>query len=249
LGLFQYAVSEWVEPLSWQSINRKIEKNIKKDWRFEMKIKWFGQACFIITSENGTKILADPYNDMFGYKLPEIEADIVSTSHDHRDHNNINAVNSNFVHINKTGWFTEHGIEIKGVKTFHDKVSGAERGNNIIYNFKIDEINICHCGDLGHILNADHVEEIGNVDILLIPVGGGYTIDAIDAVEVMKKLNPTIVIPMHYRTEALGEMGHLFAKVDDFISVSGLKAKEYSELELNKETIKDYSGIAVLKYD
>lgn len=214
-----------------------------------MKIKWFGHSCFIITSENGTKILTDPYNDMLGYKLPEIKADIVSTSHNHSDHNNINAVNSNFVHINETGSFSEHGIEIKGVETFHDKVSGAEKGKNIIYNFEIDGINICHCGDLGHILNSDYAEEIGNVDILLIPVGGGYTIDALDAVKVTKQLKPTIIIPMHYRTEALGEMGHLFAEVDEFVLASGLKAKEYSELELNKETLKDNSGIAVLKYN
>ncbi|ELC8441685.1 MBL fold metallo-hydrolase [Clostridium perfringens] len=214
-----------------------------------MKIKWFGHSCFIITSENGTKILTDPYNDMLGYKLPEIKADIVSTSHNHSDHNNINAVNSNFVHINETGCFSEHGIEIKGVETFHDKFSGAEKGKNIIYNFKVDGINICHCGDLGHILNSDYAEEIGNVDILLIPVGGGYTIDALDAVKVTKQLKPTIIIPMHYRTKALGEMGHLFDEVDEFVLASGLKAKEYSELELNKETLKDNSGIAVLKYD
>lgn len=214
-----------------------------------MKIKWVGHSCFIITSENGTKILTDPYNDMLGYKLPEIKADIVSTSHNHSDHNNINAVNSNFVHINETGSFSEHGIEINGVETFHDKVSGAEKGKNIIYNFEIDGINICHCGDLGHILNSDYAEEIGNVDILLIPVGGGYTIDALDAVKVTKQLKPTIIIPMHYRTEALGEMGHLFAKVDEFILASELKAKEYSELELNKEILKDNSGVAVLKYN
>lgn len=214
-----------------------------------MKIKWFGHSCFIITSENGTKILTDPYNDMMGYKLPEIKADIVSTSHNHRDHNNINAVNSKFVHINEAGCFLEHGIEIKGVETFHDKVLGAEKGKNIIYNFKVDGINICHCGDLGHILNSDYIEEIGNVDILLLPVGGGYTIGSLDAVKVRSQLKPTIVIPMHYKTEALGEMGHLFAKVDDFILASGLNAREYTELELNKETIKDYSGIAVLKYN
>lgn len=214
-----------------------------------MKIKWFGHSCFIITSENGIKILIDPYNDMLGYKLPEIKADIVSTSHNHSDHNNINAVTSNFVHISETGLFSEYGIEIKGVETFHDKVLGGEKGKNIIYNFKVDGINICHCGDLGHILNSHYVEEIGNVDILLIPVGGGYTIDALDAVKVTKELKPKIIIPMHYRTEALGEKGNLFAKVDEFILASGLKAKEYSELELNKATLKDYSGIAVLKYN
>ncbi|WP_297417952.1 MBL fold metallo-hydrolase [Clostridium sp.] len=214
-----------------------------------MKIKWFGQSCFMITSENGTKILMDPFNKMLGYKLPEIEANIVSTSHEHGDHNNIRAVKSTFIHINESGEFSKDGIEIKGVQTFHDKVSGTKRGKNIIYNFKVDGINICHCGDLGHTLNSNLMKEIGNVDILLLPVGGRATIDAIDAVTVMKQLNPIVVIPMHYRTKALGIFGFLFAKVDKFISASGLKVKEHAVLEFNQGNINDYSGIVVLKYD
>lgn len=214
-----------------------------------MKIKWFGQSCFMITSENGTKIVTDPYNKMLGYKLPEIESNIVSTSHEHSDHNNVKAVKGNFVHINESGEFSKDGIEIKGVKTFHDKASGAKRGKNTIYNFKVDGINICHCGDLGHTLDSNLVKEIGNVDILLLPVGGRATIDAIDAVTVMKQLNPIVVIPMHYRTKALGLIGYIFSKVDKFITASGLKAKEYDVLELNQGNINDYSGIVVLKYD
>jgi L-ascorbate metabolism protein UlaG (beta-lactamase superfamily) len=146
-----------------------------------MKIKWFGQSCFMITSQNGTKVLTDPFNNMWGYKLPEIEANIVSKSYNHSDHNNINSVKSNFLCINQSGVFSKDGIEIKGVKTFHDKVSGSKRGKNTVYNFKIDEINICHCGDLGHILNPNQIEEIGTVDILLLPVGGLVTINAFDA--------------------------------------------------------------------
>ena len=215
-----------------------------------MKIKWFGQSCFMITSRSGIKVLTDPYKKMLGYKLPEeMEANIVSTSHNHSDHNNINAVKSGFVHINEPSDFSEHGIEIKGVQTFHDKTCGSKRGKNTVYNFNIDDINICHCGDLGHVLNSDQIEEIGNVDILLLPVGGSATINAFDAVKVMKQLNPTIVIPMHYRTKALGLVGYIFGKVDKFISASGLKVKEYEEIELNKANIKDYSGVVVLKYD
>ncbi|MDR3596083.1 MBL fold metallo-hydrolase [Clostridium sp.] len=214
-----------------------------------MEIKWYGQSCFMITSKNGTKILTDPYKKMLGYKLPEIEANIVSTSHNHGDHNNIKAVKGDFIHINELGGFSKDGIEIKGVQTFHDKASGAKRGKNTIYNFKIDGLNVCHCGDIGHTLDFNLVKEIGNVDILLLPVGGRATIDAIDAVNVMKQLNPIVVIPMHYRTKALGIFGFLFAKVDKFISASGLKVKEHGVLELNQENINDYSGIVVLKYD
>lgn len=135
------------------------------------------------------------------------------------------------------------------METFHDKVSGAKKWENIIYNFKIDEINVCHCGNLGHILNSEQVDEIGNVDILILPVGGEVTIDAFDAVKVMKQLNPIMVIPMHYRTKALGEIGLIFDDVYKSISASELRANEYAELNLNKETIKNHLGIAVLKYD
>ncbi|MBP2630371.1 MAG: putative Zn-dependent hydrolase [Firmicutes bacterium] len=214
-----------------------------------MKIKWFGQSCFMITSENGTKLVTDPYVNMLGYKLPEFEASIVTTSHNHKDHNNISAVKGSFEHIQGSGVFSKDGIKIKGVATFHDKVSGAKRGKNTVYTFNIDGIDVCHCGDLGHILSSNQIEELGNVDILLLPIGGVATINATNAVQVAKQLNPTTIIPMHYRTKALGILGYILCSVDKFISISGMKAKEYSELELNEANIKYYSGIAVLKYN
>jgi L-ascorbate metabolism protein UlaG (beta-lactamase superfamily) len=217
-----------------------------------MKIKWFGQSCFLITAENGKKILTDPFKNMLGYKLPEIEADIVSTSHNHSDHNNISAVKSSFIHINELGAFTKNDIAIKGVETFHDKASGAKKGKNTVYNFTIDGIHVCHLGDLGHVLSSNQIQEIGTVDILLLPVGGGPTIGATDAVQVMKQLNPAIVIPMHYRTKALGLFGFLFETVDKFISVSGLHVTKCKELEINKVDItasKEYPEIVILEYD
>jgi Predicted Zn-dependent hydrolases of the beta-lactamase fold len=216
-----------------------------------MKIQWFGQSCFLITAENGKKILTDPFKNMLGYKLPEIEADVVLTSHNHSDHNNINAVKSSFIHINELGTFTKNGIAIKGVETFHDNASGAKKGKNTVYNFTIDGIHVCHLGDLGHILNNNQIQEIGTVDILLLPVGGGPTIGASDAVQVVKQLNPAMVIPMHYRTKALGLFGFLFEKVDKFIALSGLKTKKCKELEINKENIKrnqEDKEILVLEY-
>jgi L-ascorbate metabolism protein UlaG (beta-lactamase superfamily) len=159
-----------------------------------MKIKWFGQSCFMITSENGTKVVTDPYVNMLGYKLPEIEASIVTTSHNHKDHNNINAVKGSFEHIQGSGGFSQDEIKIKGVETFHDKASGAKRGKNTVYNFNIDDINVCHCGDLGHVLNANQIEDIGNVDILLLPIGGLVTINAANAVQVAKQLNPLLLL-------------------------------------------------------
>lgn len=213
-----------------------------------MKIKWFGQSCFRFTAENGTKIVIDPYK-MFCYKLPELDANIVTVSHNHSDHNNVGAVKGDFVLIKDPGVFSQEGIGIKGVQTFHDNVSGAKRGKNIVYNFRIDGLNVCHCGDLGHLLNPEQIKEIGKVDILLLPVGGRATLDAGGAAEVMKQLGPAVVIPMHYRTKAMGILGFIFGKVDTFITVSKKEAKNYKELDVNLSNIKDLPGIAVLQYN
>jgi len=191
----------------------------------------------------------DPYANMLGYKLPEIDANIVTTSHDHSDHNNVGAVKGNFVHIKDPGVFSKEGIGIKGVQTFHDNVSEIKRGKNIVYNFRIEGLNVCHCGDLGHLLSLEQINEIGKVDILLLPIGGRATLDAGGAAEVMKQLNPAVVIPMHYRTKALGIFGFICGKVDTFITVSKKDAKNYKELNVNLSNIKDLPGITVLQYN
>jgi len=217
-----------------------------------MKIKWFGQSCFRLTAEIGIKIVMDPYANvigyLLGYKLPEIDANIVTTSHDHSDHNNVGAIKGKFVHIQDAGTFSLEGIDIKGVQTFHDNVSGAKRGKNIIYLFRIDGLNVCHCGDLGHRLSLEQIDEIGKVDILFLPIGGGATLDASGAVEVMKQLNPTVVIPMHYRTKAMGILGFIFGKVEPFITLTKKDAKNYKELLVNLSNIQDLPGIVVLQY-
>lgn len=214
-----------------------------------MNITWFGHSCFRLTAENGTKIVMDPYHNMLGYKLPEIDAHIVTTSHNHGDHNNIAAVKGDFVHIKDSGVFAQEGISIKGVQTFHDNVSGRKRGENIVYNFTIDGLNICHCGDLGHLLSSEQINEIGKVDILLLPIGGRAVLDASGATEVMKQLRPAVVIPMHYRTKALGILGFIFGTVDTFITVSKKDAINHKELDVNLLNIKDFPEITVLQHN
>ncbi len=213
-----------------------------------MKIKWYGQACFKITTENGTRIIMDPYHDMLGYKLPQLEAEIVTTSHEHGDHNNVEAIGGAFEHIKETGMFSSAGIEIKGIETFHDKFSGAKKGKNTVYCFRIDGLNICHLGDLGHLLNPQQIQEIGRTDILLLPVGGTYTLDAADAAEVMKQLKPKVVIPMHYRTKALGVPGMIFGTAESFVKHAGLKSKKEKELEISLEDVNKKAGIVILDY-
>lgn len=211
-----------------------------------MKIKWLGHACFLLTSSSGAKVLTDPFDEQVGYELPAVKADIVTTSHDHYDHNHVSIVKGDFVHINNPGKFSERGIEITGVSTFHDESKGAKRGKNVIFKFDIDGIKVCHCGDLGHVLTDDQVKQIDEVDVLLVPVGGTYTVDARGAYEVVKQLKPIITIPMHFKTEVLG---FPIDGVNNFLFAAGggeMTGKQ--EIELNKDNLSQISSVLVLNY-
>lgn len=211
-----------------------------------MKVKWFGHACFLLTSDNGVKIVTDPFDDTIGYELPEVEADIVTSSHNHYDHNNKDIIKGDFLFLNKPGTFSSKGIEITGITTYHDEVKGNARGTNIIFKYNIDGIQVCHCGDLGHVLAVEQISELGRVDILLIPVGGTYTVDAEKATEVVKQLNPSITIPMHFKTEALA---FKIDGVDNFLNAGGdWERAGLQELEINRDNLSEYSKILVLDY-
>jgi L-ascorbate metabolism protein UlaG (beta-lactamase superfamily) len=214
-----------------------------------MQLRWFGQSCFLLTSQAGTRVLMDPFGKGLGYPVPQVQADIVTTSHDHFDHNNVAAVKGNFYHIDTRGTYTHKDIGISGTLTCHDKVQGAMRGSNIVFNFSVDGLNVCHCGDLGHLLTPEQVIAIGKVDVLLLPVGGNFTINAAEALEVRNQLKPAITIPMHYRTRALGLMALMFAPVDKFLSVAGASVRELDELSLvDQASLGDNAGIIVLDY-
>jgi len=213
-----------------------------------MQLKWFGQSCFLLTSQAGTRVLMDPFGKGLGYRVPELEADIVSTSHDHFDHNNIWAIKGNFYHIDTHGSYTHKDIDITGTLTCHDKVSGANRGSNVIFTFSVDGLRVCHCGDLGHVLTPAQVEAIGKVDVLLLPVGGTFVINAADALKVRNQLGPVITIPMHYRTRPMGLFGLLFARVDKFLALAGEPARVLRELTVDQTSLAEQAGIVVMKY-
>ena len=211
-----------------------------------VKIKWLGHACFLITSSKGVKILTDPFDDQVGYELPSEEADIVTTSHDHFDHNYTQIVKGEFVHIKEAGIYLEKGINIKGVASFHDEVAGKKRGNNVIFKFDVDGVEVCHCGDLGHVLTPGQVEEIGRVDVLLLPVGGTYTVDAKEAFEVAKLLKPAVIIPMHFKTD---DNDFDIDGVDKFIAVAGKGERAgKQEIEITKENIESIPSVLILEY-
>ena len=167
-----------------------------------MKIKWLGHAAFLITADDGTRVITDPYEPagQLTYAPISESADIVTVSHEHGDHNNTAAVKGNPVVIRSTDSKTVKGVEVRGVATFHDNVKGAQRGENLVFCITVDGVRVVHLGDLGHALDAGKLKEIGPVDILIVPVGGFFTIDGRTASQAADGLKPAVVIPMHFRT-------------------------------------------------
>jgi L-ascorbate metabolism protein UlaG (beta-lactamase superfamily) len=168
-----------------------------------MKVKYLGHATFVITSNKGVKIITDPYETTPDLTYGEIteSADIVTVSHKHFDHSNVAAVKGNPEVVSRAGRSEAKGIEFNGIASYHDEAGGSLRGGNIIFCFEMDGVRVCHLGDLGHRLDDKQLKEIGRVDILLVPVGGFYTIDAKVATEVCAQLKPRVIIPMHYKTK------------------------------------------------
>ena len=210
-----------------------------------MKIKWLGHAAFLITSESGIRIITDPYETSDGLKYGGIKeaADIVTISHDHGDHNNAAAVQGNPQVVRET---TEaKGISIKGIRTSHDASGGSERGSNTIFCFEVDRLKVCHLGDLGHLLTDNQVVEVGKVHVLLIPVGGFFTIDAKTATQVAEQVRALTIIPMHYKNDKcvfpIGGVEEFLANKTNVTQVDG------SEVEFKMGEIQSEPRIMVLK--
>lgn len=202
-----------------------------------MYITWLGQSCFKLqdkTGSDGITLVTDPYGEEIGLKMPRFEADIVTVSHGHFDHNNTGAIRGNPFIINTAGEYDIKGVFIEGVASWHDDKSGGERGENIIYRLEMEDISITHLGDLGHILSAKQLEKLEGTDILLIPVGGKYTINAAKAVEVISQIEPRIVIPMHYKVPGLKAD---IDGVDKLIKELGLKPRQEEKLKISKKDL------------
>ena len=167
-----------------------------------MEITWLGHSSFMLEDSKGRKVLTDPFDETVGYNIFKGEVDVVTISHHHSDHSYIENIKYK-ESIDKVGFFYLCDIPITGIPSYHDKMLGAKRGENTIFIIEIDGYRICHLGDLGHALSSEDIKQIGNIDILLIPIGGNYTIDGREAAEIAKALNSHIVIPMHYKTPIL----------------------------------------------
>jgi len=216
-----------------------------------MKINWYGHSAFHILTDQGTRIIIDPYksgafNNALAYGPIKDKADIVITSHDHEDHNDTKDIQGKYVLINKAGTYDIKDVRIKTISTFHDPSEGKERGINLISTIRADNMVLAHLGDLGHSLDTPLLKEIGKVDILLLPVGGLFTIDAAVATEVMNAIKPIITIPMHYKTE---KCVFPIDPVEDFtMGKKNVRVLNNFEVSISKATLPKEPEIIVLEH-
>lgn len=212
-----------------------------------MTIKYLGHASFLIKTKDA-KAITDPYDSSIGLKFPKEDADIVTVSHEHEDHNASASVSGQPLIIDLPGEYEKKGIVVQGFNTYHDKAHGAERGENILFRIEAEGISMLHCGDLGLVPEDSFLDTIGNVDILMVPVGGHYTITADEAIELAKKLEPAIVIPMHYNRSGLDQktFGQL-TTLDDFLKKMGVESAAVPQLTIKQEDLEGEMKVVVFE--
>jgi len=210
-----------------------------------MKISWIGHSCFLLETEKGTKIITDPYEPggyggVVGYSAIDVSADLITVSHQHSDHNCVRGLDNSQV-VDRQGKVSFPGVEIEGILSYHDKELGAARGENIIFVILTEGLKIVHLGDLG--TEEIALDKLQDVDVLLIPVGGTFTLSAKEATALVDKIKPKVTIPMHFKTPKLG---FDIDRVDAF-----LQGKDYENkniLEVTKENIGSFKNLLVLDY-
>ena len=215
-----------------------------------MEIRWYGHAAFLITTAQGVNIITDPYepgayDGGISYGPIPDEADIVTVSHDHADHNYVEGLPGKPAVIREAGRHEAKGVVVEGVATYHDDAGGSKRGDNIIFTFSADDITVCHLGDLGHLLSDKEIKKIGQVDSLLIPVGGFFTIGPEEATAVAEQLRPKLIIPMHFKTD---RCTFPIEPVDPFLQGNeGVQRFERSTFSFTREELEAGLGIVVLQ--
>jgi L-ascorbate metabolism protein UlaG (beta-lactamase superfamily) len=212
-----------------------------------MDITWLGHSCFKLKGSHAT-VVTDPYSPEIGYSLGKTSARIVTLSHQHPGHCYAQGIGGDPKPkiVERPGEYEIGDVLIIGIATFHDQEKGAKRGKNTVYLLEIDEISVCHLGDLGHVLTGEQVEEIDDVDVLLLPVGGVNTINAATAAEVVRQIEPKIVIPMHYKTPSI-QMD--LDPVDKFLKEIGAKPVEpLAKLSVIKSNLPPTTQVVLLDY-
>jgi len=215
-----------------------------------MKIKYLGHSAFVLTTNEGTRIVLDPYqagayDGAVGYPPITETAEIVLLSHDHPDHGYAKAVKGKPQVISSAGSRSVKEVKVTGLSTFHDESRGSQRGKNIVFTVEADGLRVTHLGDLGHMLSEKEVEQIGQPDVLLVPVGGFFTIDASTATKTAERLSARIVIPMHYKTECCG---FPIAPVDGFLKGKENVKRLGQEVEVTKQSLPAWQEVWVLQH-
>ncbi len=211
----------------------------------QMDISWLGHSCFKIRGSHAT-VITDPYLPSLGYSLGKPTARIVTVSHQHPGHSYVQGIGGEPRLVTGPGEYEISGVLIIGIATFHDEEKGRKRGKNTIYLMEVDEVSVCHLGDLGHTLTTEQVEELDNVDVLLLPVGGVSTINAPMAAEVVRQLEPKVVVPMHYKTKALNWE---LESADRFLKEMGVKeVNSQPKLSLTKSSLPATMQVFLLEY-
>lgn len=214
-----------------------------------MDIYPLGHSSFRIKGK-AASVVTDPFDSaMVGLKFPKVEAiDMVTVSHDHKDHNNTDSVGGTPFVILGPGEYEVAGVTVLGFPSYHDDKKGEERGRNTIYKMTIDGIRVVHLGDLGHKLSEDVIDKLGDVDILFIPVGGQYTIDAATAVEVVSQIEPLVVVPMHYKREGMHKDFSEVDGVEKFLKLMGTEAAEkVNKYSVTRDRLPENTTVVVLE--
>lgn len=210
-----------------------------------MDITWLGHSCFKLKGSHAT-VITDPYSPEIGYSMGKTKARIVTVSHSHPGHSYAQGIGGEPKVVERPGEYEIGGVLIIGIATFHDKEGGKKRGKNTVYLLEIDEVSICHLGDLGHVLTGEQVEEIDDVDVLLLPVGGVATINAATAAEVVRQIEPKVVIPMHYKTPSLKME---LDPVEKFLKEIGAKQVEpLAKFSVSKSSLPLTTQVVLLDY-
>ncbi len=216
-----------------------------------MKVKWYGHSAFKLTTDKGVRVIIDPYESGFGnggltYGKITDEADLVLTSHEHGDHNHVDDIKGTFTRIDKEGSHNVAGVKVTAIPCFHDASKGKDRGKNLIFEIEAEGLKVVHVGDLGHALDQDILTKLGTVDLLLLPVGGFYTIDAKEATDVMNAIKPKFTIPMHYKTE---KCAFPITTIDEFTKgKKSIKKMDATELNVTRELLPKEPEIVILKH-
>jgi L-ascorbate metabolism protein UlaG (beta-lactamase superfamily) len=207
-------------------------------------LTWLGHGCFRLRGRSAA-VVTDPYPPSLGPRLPKLEADLVTISHKHENHSYSQAVAKDPYVVDGPGEYEVAGITVLGLPTFHDASQGEVHGRNTVCVIELDDVRVCHLGDLGHALAADMLEALGNVDVLLVPVGGGNTLDAAGAAEVVRQVEPRVVVPMHY---ALPAVKTQLAPVERFLKEMGVtEAEPQTRLSVQSSSADSETRVVVLE--